>query len=147
MDRALSLLEGSQRVCVRSKICLFATFSVGWPRQGVCDGRGRVSMRESFRTWRIETARMRFHITAKLWHLQGWFDRWHQRVKSKHRTHQLKHIMAKLYAEREHLAFRRWWLNTRRRFEIVRVPGHRFPLTGEARVLSEGGRPTLVVLL
>jgi hypothetical protein len=107
-----------------------------WAWQGV-------RMRESFRTWRIETARMRFHITAKLWHLQGWFDRWHGHVTTRHRIQRLlDHIIAKLFAERTQLSFRRWWLHTRRRFEMVRVPGDRFPLTGEARVLCEGGRLT-----
>ena len=107
-----------------------------WAWQGV-------RMRESFRTWRIETARMRFHITAKLWHMQGWFDRWRDHITRRRRVHGLlDRIMANLFVERTQLAFHRWRLHTRRRFEMVRVPGDRFPLTGEARVLCEGGRLT-----
>ena len=80
-------------------------------------------------------------ITAKLWHLQKWFDRWHNNVMNRRRLHLLlNRIMAKLLTEQLQLALRRWWLKTRRRFQIIRVPGHRFPITSEARVLSEGGR-------
>ena len=76
-------------------------------------------------------------------HMQGWFDRWHSHIMSRRRVHRLlDQILGKLFAERTQLAFHRWRLHTRRRFEMVRVPGDRFPLTGEARVLCEGGRLT-----
>lgn len=92
---------------------------------------------------RSETARARFHTIAMLWHLQGWFDKWHYNIRRIIRLrYVLQRVLEKLLIEKSSMAFHKWWRNTRRRFRIVQVPGNRFPITRGARVLSEGGRLT-----